>query len=124
MVTRYCRASNQGKHMKIYLSGPISNDDPKLVAENIQAFLNARVSLLRLGHGVVSPIMNGVRVDAPWVDHMRADIIMMMGCDAVALLPGFAFSKGANIEADLAVQLGFLVRPLYWWLNSNLDSAK
>ena len=76
----------------------------------------AEVQLDAAGHSVINPIKNGVPDEAPWVDHMRADIKMLMDCDAVATLPGWANSTGAQIEVESAHMLGLPVRPYAKWL--------
>jgi hypothetical protein len=102
--------------MKLYISGPISNPNLKTVKANKAVFNVAEVQLDAAGHSVINPIKNGVPDDAPWVDHMRADIKMLMDCDAVATLPGWANSTGAQIEVEIAHMLGLPVRPYAEWL--------
>ena len=98
--------------MKIYISGPMSCV-PSL---NKPAFFSAAIVLRDLGFQVVNPAENGLPEDAPWADHMRADIKMLVDCDAVACLPGWEKSRGAKIEVDLARVLGLSIRPYAIWL--------
>jgi hypothetical protein len=102
--------------MKLYISGPISNPNLETVKANIAAFNAAEIQLDAAGHSVVNPVKNGVPDDAPWIDHMRADIKMLMDCDGVAYLPGWENSTGAKIEMELARSLGFPVLPYVKWL--------
>ena len=44
-----------------------------------------------------------------WTNCMKADIKALCDCCTVALLPGWEDSKGANIEARLAINLGMRV---------------
>lgn len=97
---------------KLYLSGPMS-DMPAL---NHPAF-NAMTERLRAaGYHVISPAENGLPPDAPWVAHMRVDIPAMLLCDAVATLPRWNKSKGANLEVGLAISLLMPVKSAEQWL--------
>jgi hypothetical protein len=98
--------------MKLYISGPVSG----MPGLNKDAFNAAEIQLDAAGHSVINPIKNGLPDDAPWVDHMRADIKMLMDCDGVAYLPGWENSRGAKIEIELARALGFPVLHYAKWL--------
>lgn len=93
----------EGGEMKkrLYLCGPITG----LPNHNRDAFNDAASALRSAGFDVFNPVENGVPVDAPWEQHMRADIAQMMACDGLAVLPGSDFSRGAKIEIELAIQL-------------------
>lgn len=104
--------------MKIYLAGPMTG----LPNYNFPAFDAAAAQLRALGHEVFSPAENdrdngydptgsnghdaaehgfdlraALKDDLSWIcDHAQA----------VALLPGWVRSKGANAEVALAVALG------------------
>lgn len=100
--------------MIIYISGPMSG----LLEMNFPAFAEAATRLRGLGHMVVSPhevtlpeypagykpVTEAERT-AMWLAFMRADIKQMMDADTVVTLPGWAKSKGANIEIDIALGL-------------------
>jgi hypothetical protein len=94
--------------MKLYISGPMTG----IHELNKPAFNEAEVQLDAAGHAVINPVKNGVPDTSPWLDHMRADIKMLMDCDAVATLPGWENSKGAQIEVELARMLGLPVLTL------------
>lgn len=100
--------------MKIYISGPMSG----LPDLNFPAFNDAAAKLRALGHEVFNPAekQEESNQDMTWTDYMRLDIKMLMGCDAVALLPGYWESKGATIEWQLAKGLGFDIRTIDDWL--------
>lgn len=97
---------------KVYTAGPLS----AATEEQRQAFRDrmraAEAALKAAGHEVVCPLDNGLHVDAKWDEHMRADIPLMLTCDTVALLDGWADSRGARIEYQLAKDLGLRVVPL------------
>lgn len=88
-----------------YISGPISASTPERLAANKAAFYAAARELEAKGRTVLNPCENGLDDAAPWVAHMRKDIIMLMGCDAIHMLPGWTDSRGARIEYDLAAAL-------------------
>jgi radical SAM superfamily enzyme len=100
----------------LYTSGPISADDEATKAANIAAFREAEAALRAAGYTVVSPLDNGLPAESTWAQHMRADIVLMMGCDAVALLPGWVQSRGARVEARLAESLEMRVSLVEAWL--------
>lgn len=87
---------------KIYISGPISGLPLETVYNN---FTNAEVRLLEQGYEVVNPINNGLPTNATWEEHMRADLRLLLDCDAIYMLEGWEKSRGARIEYALAVDL-------------------
>jgi len=93
---------------KIYISGPITGM-PEL---NKPVFDDAAQKLRAAGYEPVNPHDNGVSADAPWQAHMRADIKLLMDCDALVYLEGSEASAGAKIEIKLAFGLGMPAAPL------------
>jgi hypothetical protein len=90
---------------RIYLSGPMTG----LKDFNYPAF-NAEAARLReLGYTVENPAENPLPADAPWHMCMRDAIRQMLTCDAVAFLPDWRQSRGANVEIELATHLGMAV---------------
>ena len=90
--------------MKVYISGPISGLPLETVYNN---FTNAEVRLLEQGYEVVNPLNNGLPRESTWNEHMRADLKLLLDCDAIYMLNGWEYSKGASLEYDLAIDLGF-----------------
>lgn len=90
---------------RIYLSGPMTG----IPLDNYPAFIDAAETLRKQGYAVTNPAEIRLHDDATWEDYMRADIKELCDCCTVALLPGWENSKGANIEARLAIQLGMRV---------------
>lgn len=90
--------------MKVYISGQISG---RTAAANEGAFYEAALKLESLGFEPVSPYRGDEGMT--WQDYMRRDIKLLMECDAIFMLSGWAISKGANIERELAKSLGFSV---------------
>ena len=95
---------------RIYLSGPMSG----LPENNYPAFHAAERALVERGHDVINPAR-----PAPdgwtWLDFMRRAIRDLSTADAVATLPGWAHSRGARVEVDLARGLGLDVRGVEAW---------
>lgn len=98
---------------RLYLCGPITG----IRDYNKTAFNDAASALRSAGFDVFNPLENGLPHDAPWEQHMRADIAQLMTCDGVAVLHGAHYSKGARIEMDLAAQLNIQpMRALEYWM--------
>ncbi len=77
-----------------------------LPEENFPAFYSAEKLLRSLGHETSNPADHGHSDGTktrPWF--MRRDIPMLMGCDAIALLPGWINSVGARCELTIALTL-------------------
>lgn len=87
----------------VYLSGPMTGC-PEL---NFPAFHVEAARLRAAGLDVVSPAEVKLEGKPGWADYMRADIRQMMRCSAICMLPGWESSRGAKIEHDLALALGF-----------------
>ena len=91
---------------KLYLSGPISGLDIEHARE---AFARAQEQMEQQGWEVVNPMDNGVPVEAPWEEHLAADIIALLDCKAVAMLPGWENSRGARLENAIARRFGMRI---------------
>lgn len=93
--------------MKIYIAGPMSG----LPRFNYPAF-NAEAERLRsLGYQVENPAENPEQDH--WQDYMRVAIPQMLTCDAVALLPDWHKSVGAELEHYIATSIGMPCRPAH-----------
>lgn len=96
----------------IYIAGPMTG----LPDFNYPAFRAAAQTLRAAGYQVSNPAEKDTPITAPWIEHMRADIKVLVDCDGIALLPGWQNSRGANIEVNLAHGLGLKVFGLAAWL--------
>ncbi|MFS0489931.1 DUF4406 domain-containing protein [Leadbetterella byssophila] len=85
--------------MKLYISGKISGLERDVVVEK---FAKAEQSLTAAGYQAVNPLKNGLPFEASWESHMAMDIIHLLGCDGIYLLPCWADSKGAILEKKIA----------------------
>lgn len=98
----------------IFISGGISG-----VPDYASAFQKARYALKSAGYNVVDPSLTKGEPGWRWLDWMRVSVIQLMACDGVALLPGYQYSKGANIEYALAESLGLPVKMVDEWVYPN-----
>lgn len=93
---------------KIYISGPISGLPLDRVKEN---FRKAKTDLA-VGYCLggefepVNPLNNGLPTNATWEEHLRADLRLLLDCDAIYMLEGWEKSRGARIEYFLGVTIG------------------
>lgn len=85
--------------MKIYISGPMTG----IKDYNFPAFNAAEKALL--GYGV-NPAKNGLPLGLPWSTYLRADLKVLLECDAMLQLPGWMDSRGARLECSVADALG------------------
>ena len=91
---------------KIYISLPVTGYD--LGERRMLAAGCARV-LDALGAEAVNPLENGLPEDAAWLDHMRADLRLLLDCDGILLCEGWEKSRGCRVEHGLALGLGLQV---------------
>ena len=91
---------------KIYLSGAISS---RPIDQARRQFAEAEAKLQEWGFEVLNPFNNGLIESASWGDHMKADIKMLLGADAIYMLDGWVESKGARLEYIIAGALGMSI---------------
>lgn len=105
----YHQLSLNGKDkMKVYLSGPMAG----LPEHNFPAFFHHAALLRAAGHEVVNPADLNPDPGKSWEDCLRTDLRELCACDAIALMPGWERSKGANLELHVAHRLGLEVMHL------------
>jgi hypothetical protein len=92
--------------MRIYISGKITGLP---FDEAFKMFENAENELKFRGYEVVNPMKLNHNHNKSWESYMREDLIAMMKCDAIYLLPNYHESKGALIEKQLAETLHFVI---------------
>lgn len=98
-------AQGDGQY-KIYLCGAISGLNPVRCRALFQIAQNKIATNWRV---VMNPFDNGLADEASWEAHMRADIKMLMECDAMYVVNDISTSKGAKIEINLARSLGLKI---------------
>lgn len=95
--------------LRVYISGPMTGRPN----HNKPAFYAAAALLGEAGHIPVNPAEVCAQLGATeWTDCMRADIKALCDCDAIALLPGWEMSQGAQLELHIAHRLGLAIGPL------------
>jgi len=98
--------------LRLYVSGPMTG----IVDFNYPAFESACIALRASGYDVVSPHEVDPSLGGGWREYMRADIALLVTCDAVATLDGHENSKGAKLENHIAAELNMAIKPLAEWL--------
>lgn len=95
--------------LRVYISGPMTGRPN----HNKPAFYAAAALLAEAAHIPVNPAEVCAQLGATeWADCMRADIKALCDCDAIALLPGWEMSQGAQLELHIAHRLGLAIGPL------------
>lgn len=104
--------------LRLYLAGPMTG----LPDLNRPAFHAAAAELRAAGYEVVNPAeLNESEPitdpDGPgaWERYMRRDIPHLCKCDALALLPGWTDSQGAQLESLIANGLGMRQWSVVMW---------
>ncbi len=91
---------------RIYVSGPMTGH----ADFNFPAFHAAAARLREAGWEVINPAENfGGRTDLPRETYLRADVILVAQCEAIAMLPGWQESRGAKLEYLLTRELSLPV---------------
>jgi hypothetical protein len=94
----------------VYVSGPMSSIGPP--TWNFPAFEARAAELREQGYTVISPNEydepdeNGNIVEKPWDWFLRRDLVQLVKCGRIVLLPDWEKSKGAQLEHDVAKALG------------------
>lgn len=100
-VNRKRTSSAEDRAKRIYVAGPMTG-----YAEHNRPAFNAAAEMLRAeGWDVENPADHPFGT-IPWGDCLRYDLIAVVGCEALFLLPGWSASKGATLEVSVAIQLG------------------
>ena len=87
--------------MKIYIAGPMTG-----YPDYNRASFNANAELLRYrGHEVINPAELPEPAHPAWEEYLKVALREMLGCDMVAVIPGWELSAGACLEVDIAKRL-------------------
>lgn len=84
---------------KVYISGAIAHLN---LNERKEAFKKAADTLEDMGYCPINPFCNGLPDEADWRAHMKADIGLLLNCEAIYMLKGWELSKGCKLELDVA----------------------
>lgn len=94
---------------KVYISGPVSG----LPLEEAQATFAARErALKRAGYKVVNPLAESLKrlgYDRVWEEYMAVDVLLLLKCDMINFLEGWADSRGSRLEAAIAKEKGIAI---------------
>jgi len=98
----------------VYLAGPFTADTIEGIQHNIQIAKSVALALWKMGYVVMCPHTNAGGTE--WLDSdlpesriMFGDIVLMLRCDMVVLLPGWENSKGTQKELEFAHRAGMPV---------------
>lgn len=103
----------------VYLSGPINSPIPGFTVADCRQAFDDLEAWLGKNYGnweVISPLKVGTsckRNDCgpfeghSWECWLKADLKVMLNCDAICLLPNWADSRGVRLEHSVAKALGF-----------------
>lgn len=94
------------KKKRLYLSLPISNYD---LEERRATAGQKKRELESMGYDVFNPLSNGLPADAGTHAHMKRDIEMLLGCDAIYMMERWLHSAGCKCEFDVATAIGLEV---------------
>lgn len=86
---------------KIYISGKITGLP---IDEVIAKFRAAEAKIRRFGFEPVSPLRNGLPLEAEWADQMGEDIKLLLKSDAIYMMADWRQSEGATLEYLIARQ--------------------
>lgn len=100
---------------KIYISGQITGLP---IEQAMMNFAKAETYLMHKGFDVINPMSlpeHEAITKLPlseserWRLHMKVDIKALMGCTEIFMLQNWGNSKGAKIERDIAIALGYKI---------------
>lgn len=86
---------------RVYIAGPMTG----LPDFNYPAFHAAAAELRARGLEVLNPAENIGSADNTWNYWMRLALAQLIQCDEIVLLPGWAASRGAQLERQIAEAL-------------------
>lgn len=102
-----CRAGGQEmSQRKCYIAGKIG-DLPE--AEYRENFEKAKREVAAMGWEPLSPIDLPHNHGKTWEEHMREDLIALLGCRQVYAMTNWEKSRGTTIELKLALDVGISI---------------
>jgi hypothetical protein len=92
----------------VYLAGPMTG----IPEFNYPAFHEAAKKLRTAGFTVINPAEVNPDTTLSWEECMKRDLVELMKCGMVAVLPDWHKSRGARLEVHVAASLGMAVHPV------------
>lgn len=95
--------------MKLYISGKISDDDPKIKEKNLQRFHEMEKKLVSPVVEVINPAsLEGECIE--WEDYLARDLMIIAEQKPdVFMMEGWKESKGARLEHAFAKRLDLVI---------------
>lgn len=93
---------------RLYVAGPMTGKKDF----NYPAFNDAALLLRFFGHHVENPAENPRPPCGSWLGYMRMSLRQISRADAIVVLPGWLWSRGARIEWLIGKLLGLPVYSL------------
>lgn len=87
--------------MRVYLSGPMTG----LPNDNFDEFNRVAEIWRQEGYRTYNPADRGRPAGWTWIDYLRDDLREISASDALAVLPGWESSHGAQLEVHIAERL-------------------
>ena len=85
---------------------------------NVPLFMRRARDLRKRGYRVVNPAeLDKVKVCRTWEECLRRDLEFVVKCDAIATLPNWKRSKGANLEIHVGKELSMPVHTVEYYLD-------
>lgn len=84
---------------KIYISSPITGHN---LNERREFFARIEKELTILGYKPVNPMSKPLPESAPYTEHMKEDLRLLLGCDGIVVPNRWCCSKGCEIERRVA----------------------
>jgi len=94
------------RHLLVYVAGQYSSN----IEENTKHAEQVMYKLIMMGYSVICPhkntyMMQGLSQEQ-WYEF---DFVMIKRCDAICLMDGWMYSRGARLEAQLALDNGLII---------------
>lgn len=92
--------------IRVYIAGKVTGER---IDHCTMKFGAAQKRLEALGYEVINPLTVVNDWQTPWHDAMKLCFNKLIECDGIHLLPDWKESRGARIEAAIALEMEFLI---------------